>query len=54
MESKFLRVRCECGNEQIIFSKASTEIKCLKCKKVLAKPGGGKAEILAKVVQSLE
>ncbi|MCK4429420.1 MAG: 30S ribosomal protein S27e [Candidatus Aenigmarchaeota archaeon] len=53
-ESKFLRVRCECGNEQIIFSKSSTEVKCFECEKVLTKTTGGKAEIMAEVVQSLE
>ncbi|MCD6274742.1 MAG: 30S ribosomal protein S27e [Candidatus Aenigmarchaeota archaeon] len=50
--SKFLKVRCSCGNEQIVFNKASTAVKCLKCKKLLAKPTGGKAEILAEVIES--
>jgi small subunit ribosomal protein S27e len=41
-----LRVKClDCENEQIIFGYASTEIKCLKCGKVLAKPSGGKARL---------
>ncbi len=44
--SRFLRVKClDCENEQIIFGYASSEVKCLKCGKVLAKPSGGKARL---------
>ncbi len=48
-KSKFLRVECNCGNEQVIFGKASTLVKCLKCGKTLAIPRGGKAVIKAKI-----
>ncbi len=45
-KSKFIRVKClDCENEQIVFSHASTEVKCLKCEKVLAAPSGGKARL---------
>ena len=44
--SRFLKVKClDCENEQIIFGNATTEVKCLKCEKVLAKPSGGKAKL---------
>ncbi len=44
--SRFLKVKClDCENEQIIFAYATTEVKCLKCEKVLAKPSGGKAKL---------
>ncbi|MEM2143660.1 MAG: 30S ribosomal protein S27e [Candidatus Thorarchaeota archaeon] len=44
--SRFLRVKClDCDNEQIIFGCASTEVKCLKCGKLLARPSGGKARL---------
>lgn len=53
-ESKFIRVACSnCKNEQVIFGKASTEIKCSVCKKVLAKPTGGKTEVKAKIIEVL-
>ena len=52
-DSKFLKVRCTCNNEQIIFNKASTVVRCLVCGKVLAEPTGGKAKIKAKIVQVL-
>lgn len=45
--SKFLRVRCKCKNEQVIFSKAATpQIKCLICGETLAKSTGGKIKII--------
>ncbi|MBD3158710.1 MAG: 30S ribosomal protein S27e [Candidatus Lokiarchaeota archaeon] len=44
--SRFLRVKClDCEEEQIIFGSAATEVRCLKCDKVLAKPSTGKAEL---------
>ncbi len=54
MESKFLRVKCNgCKNEQIVFNKASTVVKCLVCGKVLAEPKGGKVEIKTKILHSV-
>jgi small subunit ribosomal protein S27e len=47
----FLKVRCNgCGNEQTVFSHASSAVKCLVCGKTLAAPRGGKAEIRAVVL----
>ncbi|MFH1978087.1 MAG: 30S ribosomal protein S27e [Candidatus Aenigmatarchaeota archaeon] len=50
MTGKFLKVKCECKNEQVIFEKPSSEVKCLVCGKTLAEPTGGKAKILATVL----
>jgi small subunit ribosomal protein S27e len=45
-KSRFVKVRCtKCKNEQIIFNKASTLVKCLVCGEVLAEPSGGVAKI---------
>jgi len=53
-KSKFLKVGCpKCKNEQIIFNKASSNVKCLVCGSELAETTGGKAKIKAKVVQVL-
>lgn len=50
-KSRFIKVRCsKCKNEQIIFSKASSQVSCLVCDKELAKPTGGKAQITAEIV----
>jgi small subunit ribosomal protein S27e len=55
MASSFVRVKCEkCKNEQVIFARASTSVKCLVCSEVLAEPTGGQASIKAKVVQVME
>ena len=54
-ESRFIKVRCKkCKNEQIIFGKASSEVKCLVCDSVLASPSGGKTKIKARVLEVLE
>jgi small subunit ribosomal protein S27e len=53
-ESKFIKIGCEkCRNEQIVFDKAATVVKCLVCGNILVKPKGGKAEINTKVVETL-
>ncbi|MGC9310442.1 MAG: 30S ribosomal protein S27e [Candidatus Aenigmatarchaeota archaeon] len=54
MASKFLRVKCECGEERIVFNRASRLVKCPKCSKTLLKPTGGKAIITSKVLETLE
>lgn len=54
MASKFLRVKCECGEERIVFNKSSHKIICKKCEKTLVKPTGGKAIITSKVLETLE
>ena len=54
-KSKFLKVICsKCKNEQVIFNKASSNVKCLVCGSELAGPTGGKAKIKSKVVQVLQ
>ena len=46
-KSKFVKVVCSrCGNEQVVFGKASIKVKCLKCNKLLLKNSGGKSRIM--------
>ncbi len=53
--SKFFRVKCpDCENEQVVFEKASTTVECVVCGKVLAEPSGGKAQLRAEVLATLE
>ncbi|MBI4895354.1 MAG: 30S ribosomal protein S27e [Candidatus Aenigmarchaeota archaeon] len=53
-KDKFVQVKCEkCKNEQAIFTRASSIVKCLVCEEVLAEPTGGKALIKAKVLEYL-
>ncbi|MEM0333552.1 MAG: 30S ribosomal protein S27e [Candidatus Aenigmatarchaeota archaeon] len=53
--SKFWLVNCKkCKQNQIIFNKPSTVVKCLNCGAVLAEPTGGKAKLKeAKLVKEL-
>ena len=53
-KTKFLKAKCPgCGNEQIIFSAASTKVKCLACNQPLAETGASKVKPLAKIVKEL-
>jgi small subunit ribosomal protein S27e len=53
--SKFVKIRCpKCKNEQVMFGKASSIVKCLVCTKILAEPKGGKAKVKARVLEVLE
>jgi small subunit ribosomal protein S27e len=55
VESKFVKVKCpKCKNEQVIFGKATTEVKCLICNQVLAEPSGGKAKVKARILEVLK
>jgi small subunit ribosomal protein S27e len=54
-KSQFLRVKCEdCGNEQIVFDRASSVVLCPVCGATVAKPMGGKAAIRGEVLGVLE
>jgi small subunit ribosomal protein S27e len=51
MASKFVTVKCgKCKNEQVVFEKPASEVKCLVCSETLAKSAGGKGEIKGKVI----
>ena len=53
--SHFIKVACpDCGNEQVIFSKASTRVVCQVCGATLATPTGGKAKIHGKIVEIVD
>jgi small subunit ribosomal protein S27e len=50
-KGKFIKVRCECKNEQIIFGKAATKVMCLVCDKPLAESTGGKTKLIARTLE---
>ncbi|MDI6825669.1 MAG: 30S ribosomal protein S27e [Candidatus Aenigmarchaeota archaeon] len=53
-KSKFLKVQCfTCKNEQIIFNKASADVKCLVCGNILARATGGMSIIKSKILKVL-
>lgn len=53
VQGKFLKVRCTCKNEQVIFGRAATKVQCLVCGEPLAEPTGGKVKLFAQVVEIL-
>ncbi|RME54703.1 30S ribosomal protein S27e [Candidatus Woesearchaeota archaeon] len=54
-KSKFIKLRCtECKNEQVVFGKCSTEVKCLVCGNTLCYPSGGKSKVKARILEVLE
>ncbi len=53
--SKFLNVKCsKCNNEQIIFNKPSSDIKCLVCGELICKSTGGLGKIKTKILERVE
>ncbi len=53
-KTRFLKVKCPgCGNEQIVFSAASSNVKCLVCNKELAKSSASGIKLKSKLVKEL-
>jgi len=53
--SKFLRIKCpDCGNEQFVFSHATTSVHCNVCGAILAEPSGGKTKVKGEITAVLE
>ena len=53
--SKFIKVRCsKCKNEQIVFGKSTSLVKCLVCGRVLTEPTGGKSRVKSRILEVLE
>ena len=50
MANDFLKVKCKCKNEQVVFKRAASVVKCLVCNEVIAEPTGGNAKIIAEVI----
>jgi len=55
MAGDFVRVTCsDCGNEQVVFEKASSRVNCAVCGTTLAVPTGGKARIDHEITERVE
>ncbi|MEK6898812.1 MAG: 30S ribosomal protein S27e [Nanoarchaeota archaeon] len=54
MKGKFIKIVCpRCKKNQIIFGKASTNVKCKSCNTLLVRTTGGKAKIRAAIKEVL-
>ena len=54
MSGKFLRVKCKCGKEEVLFSTLTTVFNCSGCNNKLAEPTGGEAAIFGKVIKEVK
>lgn len=56
MAKHFVKVTCkDCGNEAILYSRATSVIPCTICGATLSIPSGGKADLVGcTVVEALE
>jgi ribosomal protein S27E len=52
-KSKFIRVKCRCGKEKVVFSHSTHVVKCDGCKEVLVDTSGGEAVIRGEVLEVL-
>ncbi|MCS7116653.1 MAG: 30S ribosomal protein S27e [Nitrososphaerota archaeon] len=53
--SSFILVQCNnCGNEQVVFSATTHDIKCRVCGNLLAEKTGGKAKIIGTQIRRLD
>jgi len=54
-KTQFWKVKCGgCKNEQVIYSKASSIVKCLVCDSILAEPTGGTARLVKDKAELLQ
>lgn len=51
--SKFLRVKCECGSESIVFGDSKTDVNCESCGNPIVVSKGGRADVKCKVLEVL-
>jgi ribosomal protein S27E len=51
--SKFLRVRCDCGEETTVFGDSKTSVNCKKCGNQIIKAAGGRALINCRILEVL-
>jgi len=52
---KFIRIKCiDCGNEQLSFSKPSTNVVCNVCGSTLIRPSGGRGELKGELLEVVE
>ena len=50
----FLKVKClDCDNEQVIFDRAASDVKCIICGKTIVKSRGAKAKIMATIIKMI-
>jgi small subunit ribosomal protein S27e len=51
--SKFLRVECKCGQDQVVFGDSKSAVSCKKCGSVIVEPAGGRAKVNCRILEVL-
>ncbi|MBI5229025.1 30S ribosomal protein S27e [Candidatus Micrarchaeota archaeon] len=51
--SKFLRVECKCGEDQVVFGDSKSKVNCRKCGTPIVEPSGGRALIKCRILEVL-
>ncbi|MCX6767826.1 MAG: 30S ribosomal protein S27e [Candidatus Micrarchaeota archaeon] len=51
--SKFLRVKCDCGEESVVFGDSKTSVNCAKCGTQIIKSSGGRALVNCRILEVL-
>jgi ribosomal protein S27E len=51
MAGTFLKVKCKCGTETMVYANTTTPVDCSSCKEKIAVPTGGRAVILGTIVK---
>ncbi len=54
MAGKFLKVKCKCGTEMVLFSHVTSSINCSGCNNKIAEPSGGEAVIFGKITKEAD
>lgn len=55
MAAPFWKVKCtDCSNEQVVFSRAASEVSCTACGATVLTPRGGEAQLKGELVATLE
>jgi len=49
--SKFLRVQCDCGAQQVVFGDSKTAVFCQSCGNPLVEPTGGRATVQCRILE---
>jgi len=50
--SRFIKVKCsQCSNEQIVFERPASNVKCRVCGRAIVKSTGGKGKVLGEIIE---
>ena len=55
MTSSFIKIKCDkCKNEQVVFERPASTVKCLVCGEILVEPTGGKGIVKSKTASPVQ